>query len=120
MGHRHSPDSTLARPSQPGDNRKISTHRDQQSVLDIEPTGFAASPCFDGGPAYSAATPLTEDLDVRGFCAQGTVGVGAFIRMFIVSFQADLLQASSASAKKESPNRGARRLGKRQETSSRR
>ncbi len=58
-GHRHSPDSTLARPSQPGDNRKISAHRDQQSVLDIEPTGFAASPCFDGGPAYSAATPLT-------------------------------------------------------------
>src|SRR5215467_12507585 len=59
MGHRHSPGLTLARPSQPGDNRKISTHRDQQSVLDIEPTGFAASPCFDGGPAYSAATPLT-------------------------------------------------------------
>ena len=59
MGHRHWPDSTLARPSQPGDHRKISAHRDQQSVLDSEPTGFAASPCFAGGPAYSVATPLT-------------------------------------------------------------
>jgi integrase len=27
----------LLGPSQPGDNRKISAHRDQQSVLDIEP-----------------------------------------------------------------------------------
>jgi hypothetical protein len=30
---------------------------------------------------------LVEDLDVRGFCAQGIVGVDATIRTFIVWFQ---------------------------------
>jgi hypothetical protein len=30
---------------------------------------------------------LIEDLDVRGFCTQGTVGVGGIIRTFTVWFQ---------------------------------
>jgi hypothetical protein len=30
---------------------------------------------------------LIEDLDVRGFCTQGTVGAGGIIRTFTVLFQ---------------------------------
>jgi hypothetical protein len=35
---------------------------------------------------------LIEDLDVRGFCAQGTVGAGGTIPMFTVWFQREGLR----------------------------
>jgi len=38
----------------------ISAHRDQQSLLDSEPTGFAAAPCFDEGLVRSTPAFLTS------------------------------------------------------------
>jgi hypothetical protein len=39
---------------------------------------------------------LIEDLDVRGFCAQGTVGAGASIRIFTAPFRrADCLRTTA-------------------------
>src|ERR1700740_1925265 len=55
--------STPARPSRPGYHSKISPHRDQQSLLHIQPTGFAALPCFHGGQAYTAPTLLAAGRD---------------------------------------------------------
>jgi hypothetical protein len=38
-----------------------------------------------------------EDLDLRGFCAQGTVDAGGFIRIFTAPFRrADCLRITAA------------------------
>ena len=47
-----------ARASQPGHDRKISAPSNQQGVLHLEPSGFAASPGFDGREVHTAPTLL--------------------------------------------------------------
>src|SRR5215469_14873260 len=61
--HRHSYHPAATRTSQFGYYCKISPNRNQQSLLDIEPAGFAASSCLDGEQAQTTRTLLTAGRD---------------------------------------------------------
>lgn len=74
----------------PGGFRRHHPHRNLQPppplVNDADRTISPLRPAHDLKGRTTEWMKTVEDVDVRGFCTQGTVGVGVFIPIFTVSF----------------------------------
>jgi len=74
----------------PGGFRRQHPHRNLQPpsglVNDGDRTISPLRPAYDLKGRTTEWVKTVEDVDVRGFCTQGTVGVGVFIPTFTASF----------------------------------